>query len=163
MRFPFVKRKDYEEVVDKLEWLLCEASGGKLSKHIYPLETMYDAMCAYTQFCCDGAVEEKTRELKAEIERLRGEVKEKTETVGFLKKESADLFNMFCEAKKEVEKLHPYKLHYGNLRMEIAREFADRLKNKINITTTLSKEQDKNIIRYIDNILEEMENECELH
>lgn len=29
--------------------------------------------------------------------------------------------------KAELEKLHPYKLHYGNLRMEIAREFADRL------------------------------------
>lgn len=30
----------------------------------------------------------------------------------------------------ELTKFHPYKLHYGNLRMEIAREVADRLKAK---------------------------------
>ena len=32
--------------------------------------------------------------------------------------------------KAEAEKLHPYKLHYGNLKTEIIREFADRLKAK---------------------------------
>ena len=62
-------------------------------------------------------------------------------------------------AEAELDKLQPYKLHYGNLRMEIAREFADRLKKEIIIRATLSKEQDKNIIWYIDNFLEEMEAE----
>lgn len=73
------------------------------------------------------AVQELQRQ-QAEIERLRGEVKEKTEAVDFLKEESVGLLNMFCEAKKEMKKLHPYKLHCGNLRMEIAREVIDRLK-----------------------------------
>ena len=30
--------------------------------------------------------------------------------------------------QKEIERLHPYNLHYGNLRMELAREIIDRLK-----------------------------------
>ena len=66
------------------------------------------------------------------------------------------------------EKLHPYKLHYGNLRMEIAREVCDRLKakasnsvmesNGIVIEATRSYTISK---LEIDNLLEEMEKECE--
>lgn len=57
------------------------------------------------------------------------------------------------------EKLHPYKLHYGNLRMEIAREFADRLKKQLQWDVEY---ENKIVFDYdIDNLLKEMEKECE--
>lgn len=86
--------------------------------------------------------------------------------------EALNDLNLTCSARKQeaIEHLevelkamrgaaNSYKQHYGNMRMEIAREFADRLKKEINIRTTLSKEQDENIIWYIDNLLKEMEAE----
>lgn len=62
MEFPFVKRKAYEEVVYKLECLLCHATGGKLSYHTYPLRTMQINVDDYVQQCCDEAVEEALAE-----------------------------------------------------------------------------------------------------
>ena len=56
MELPFVKRKDYEEVVYKLECLLCHATGGKLSKHTYPLKVMEVAVTDYIQDCCEEAL-----------------------------------------------------------------------------------------------------------
>jgi DNA phosphorothioation-dependent restriction protein DptG len=149
MRFPFVKRKDYEEVVDKLECLLDFATGGKLSKASYPLVTMIGVAYDYIRNCCDEEVEEQTKELKNDIEQW---------------KEEANRYQkLWCEAEAENEKLHPYKLHYGNLRMEIAREFADRLKAKAwimqycedGIINRLIAETD------IDNLLKEMEKKCD--
>lgn len=55
MRFPFVRRKKYDEVVYKLETLLCHATGGKLSKHTYTLQMMESAVTDYVQECCDEA------------------------------------------------------------------------------------------------------------
>lgn len=52
MRFPFVKRKDYEKVVYKLECLLDHATGGRLSYHTYPLSTMLSAVTNYMQESC---------------------------------------------------------------------------------------------------------------
>ena len=39
---------------------------------------------------------------------------------------------------------------------EAYKEFAERLKNEINIRTTYSREQDKNVMRMIDNLVKEM-------
>ena len=38
---------------------------------------------------------------------------------------------------------------------EAVKEFAERLKKEIDIRTTLSKEQDKNVLFLIDNLLKE--------
>lgn len=61
--------------------------------------------------------------------------------------------------KVTEEKLRPYKLHYGNMRMEIVREFADRLKAdlfyKCGDTETCEAR------RLIDNLVKEMEKEME--
>lgn len=57
MRFPWVRRKDYEEVVYKLEYLLCHATGGRLSKASYPLRIMETEVYDYIQRCCDAEVE----------------------------------------------------------------------------------------------------------
>lgn len=58
MKFPFVRRKTYDEIVYKLECLLCHATGGKLSYHTYPLRTMEISVDDFVQECCDKAVEE---------------------------------------------------------------------------------------------------------
>lgn len=54
--FPFVSRKKHEEVLYKLECLLCHATGGKLSKHTYPLDVMEMAVTDYIEECCEEAV-----------------------------------------------------------------------------------------------------------
>ena len=74
MRFPFVRRKKYDEVVYKLEALLCHATGGKLSKSTYTLQTMESVVTDYIQESCDEASIEggKTtaEEIFAEIDKL---------------------------------------------------------------------------------------------
>lgn len=62
MKLPFVSRKSYDEVVYKLECLLCHATGGKLSYHTYPIRTMESEVDNYIQDCCDNAVEEAFKE-----------------------------------------------------------------------------------------------------
>lgn len=42
------------------------------------------------------------------------------------------------------------------IKSEAIKEFAERLKNEINIRTTYSREQDKNVMRMIDNLVKEM-------
>lgn len=51
------------------------------------------------------------------------------------------------------EKLHPYKLHYGNLRMEIAREFADRICE--------GRVSNDPVVIAVKCTVKEMEKECE--
>ena len=58
MQFPWVSRKKYDEVVYKLECLLCHATGGRLSKASYPLWAMESHVTDYIQDCCNEAVEE---------------------------------------------------------------------------------------------------------
>ncbi len=64
-------------------------------------------------------------------------------------------------AEAEIEKLHPYKLHYGNMRMEIAREFADRLKEKLDCDVHTSEGFYFMVSDSIDNLVKEMEKENE--
>ena len=42
------------------------------------------------------------------------------------------------------------------IKSEAVKEFAEKLKNEINIRTTYSREQDKNVMRMIDNLVKEM-------
>ena len=68
----FVPSKEVEELIYKLECLLCHATGGRLSKHTYTLHTMESAVTDYIQESCDEASIEggKTtaEEIFAEIE-----------------------------------------------------------------------------------------------
>ena len=43
---------------------------------------------------------------------------------------------------------------YKQAKSEAVKEFSEKLKNEINIRTTYSREQDKNVIRMIDNLIE---------
>ncbi len=58
MQFPWVSRKKYNEVVGKLERLLCQATGNLLSKSTYPIEVMEEQAMDYVQRRCDEAVED---------------------------------------------------------------------------------------------------------
>ena len=51
--------------------------------------------------------------------------------------------------KKITEKI-------SEIKSEAYKEFAKKLKNEINIRTTYSREQDKNVMRMIDNLVKEM-------
>lgn len=44
-----------EELIYKLECLLCHATGGLLSKHTYDLRTMESVVTDYVEKCCDEA------------------------------------------------------------------------------------------------------------
>lgn len=54
--------KKYDEVVYKLECLLCHATGGVYSKASYELGDMYSMVNDYVEQCCDEAVEEALAE-----------------------------------------------------------------------------------------------------
>lgn len=82
--------------------------------------------------------------IQAENERLKSANDEKSRQWDMLaektKQHYADLYN---EAK-DILKAEAYK------------EFADKLENEINCRTTLSRQQDKNVIRIMHNLLKEM-------
>lgn len=62
MQLPFVSRKDYEEVVYKLECLLCHATGGRYSKAGYRLEDMYVMVDEFVNEMIDDAIKETLAE-----------------------------------------------------------------------------------------------------
>ena len=67
-------------------------------------------------------------------------------------KEEANKYqNLWCMAVDDIEKA----------KSEAVKEFAEKLKNEINIRTTYSREQDKNVMRMIDNLVKEMVGEEE--
>lgn len=70
MELPFVSKKKYDEVVYKLECLLCHATGGRLSKHTYLLNVMESAVTDHIQECCDDANNDYASEIFAEIDNM---------------------------------------------------------------------------------------------
>ena len=138
-------------------------------------EIMKNVRCCADHYCKDCSLQGKPNcketllcfawntmyNQKAEIEKLT--INMNAFGLG-MKRESERADN----AEAEIEKLHPYKLHYGNLRMEIAREVCDRLKAKASNSVmesngvvieatrsyTISKLE-------IDNLVKEMEKENE--
>ncbi len=65
MQSPFVSRTQYEDVVYKLECLLCYVTGGRLSKASYELRTMETAATVY--------MNEQIDEERAEAARMAAE------------------------------------------------------------------------------------------
>lgn len=62
-------RAEVEELIYKLEYLLCHATGGRLSKHTYDLRTMETAVTDYLdESYCEGK-EEGYKNAKAEVAR----------------------------------------------------------------------------------------------
>ena len=70
--------KDCEDVIYKLEYLLCNATGNKFSKHTYPIGDMVSYVNDYIQDCCNEAVEEAKEAVKSEaIKEFAERLKEK--------------------------------------------------------------------------------------
>lgn len=71
------QKAEIEELAYKLECLLCHATGGKLSKHTYPLDTMERYVNDTIQEYCEEAIEEAKTEARKEFaERLEKELGE---------------------------------------------------------------------------------------
>ena len=84
------KEAEIEELEYKLGCLLCHATGGKLSKHTYPLNTMYSAVNDEVQDCCDEAAAEAIKEF---AERLKP----------FADADDVDTHNIIDNLVKEME------------------------------------------------------------
>ena len=70
--------KDCEDVIYKLEYLLCNATGNKFSKYTYPIGDMVSYVNDYIQDCCNEAVEEAKEAVKSEaIKEFAERLKEK--------------------------------------------------------------------------------------
>ena len=69
MKLPFVSRKQYDEVVYKLECLLCHATGGRYSKATYSLPNMCKMVNDHIDRCIEDA--EKDRIWEKNLETLR--------------------------------------------------------------------------------------------
>ncbi len=67
--------------------------------------------------------------------------------------------NRFIESQNEL--ISKLALAGKNATVEAYKEFAEKLENEINMRTSLSIEQDKNVIRIIHNLLKEMVGEEE--
>lgn len=66
-------RSEIDNLVYKLECLLCHATGNKLSKHTYDLRTMELAVNDYVEKCCDEARSEAKSKV---IDEFASELKE---------------------------------------------------------------------------------------
>lgn len=127
-------------------------------------EIMKNVRCCADHYCKDCSLQGKPNcketllcfawntmyNQKAEIEKLT--INMNAFGLG-MKRESERADN----AEAEIEKLQPYKLHYGNLRMEIAREVCDRVKDIIPaIDDTYIESM---VEEHINDLLKEMEKE----
>ena len=66
MKVPFVSRKKYDEVVYKLECLLCHATGGRYSKATYSLNNMCRMVDEHIDRCIEDSDLERTWEINLE-------------------------------------------------------------------------------------------------
>ena len=85
-------------------------------------------------------LQERYEEAQTEIERLKGIFISPS-------KDPMDFCGVLCDYAEEL---------IDKAKSEAYKEFAEMLKNEINIRTTYSREQDKNVMRMIDNLLKEM-------
>lgn len=58
--------KNCEELIYKIEYLLCHATGNKFSKYTYTIQEMLSFVDDYIQDCCDEAIEETKANVKSE-------------------------------------------------------------------------------------------------
>ncbi len=103
MQLPFVSRKKYDEVVYKLECLLCQVTGSKLSKAGYDLRVMESWANAYLVECIDEALTE------AEVTHRWVSVDERLPTDEEIRDEYGELVP-FLVTEKDTR--YPYRAFY---------------------------------------------------
>ena len=100
--------REVEQLIYKLECLLCHATGNRLSKHTYDLRTMESAVTDYVERCCDEA----RAEAKSEVDKWYCEyhaIKDELKQEKMYHSETEKLADRYCAelqtAKTEVDQL----------------------------------------------------------
>lgn len=100
--------REVEQLIYKLECLLCHATGNRLSKHTYDLRTMESAVTDYVERCCDEA----RAEAKSEVDKWYCEyhaIKDELKQEKMYHSETEKLADRYCAelqtAKSEVDQL----------------------------------------------------------
>ena len=116
--------------------------------------------CNCSQITANAALDLINRQ-KAEIEKLEKEntvfgeiIKKQDDEISALRKDLLKRENLeesFSKSVKQFDKRLEKTVKLE--RAEAVKEFAEKLKNEINIRTTYSREQDKNVMRMIDNLI----------
>lgn len=128
MELPFVSRKKYDDVVYKLECLLCNATGGKLSKHTYTWQTMVSAVMDYIQDCCNEYVKEANGEVERLKKALEAQDTEYTQALQDKARECNMAIDKIClEHREEIRALQEkHEAELAKAKREVARKiFAD--------------------------------------
>ena len=125
--------------------------GDRTDKCVYEIDnTNYCAKRGITNI---AAIQKENRESKAEVERLKRELDLVIENSISARYPHCVLCGNGAILTKSLEE---YDELIADISAEAYKEFAERLKEEINVRTTFSKEQDKNVLIYIDNILKEL-------
>lgn len=131
MKFPFVSRKKYDEVVCKLEWLLVNATGGKLSKHTYTWQTMVSAVMDNIQDCCNEYMEEANAEIDQLKKALEAQDAEYSQALHDKAREYNMVVDKIClEHRAEYARLH--EVHAEEL-AKAKREVARKVIAEVNL------------------------------
>lgn len=138
-----------EEIIEALD--LCTQQNGSIP--------CYDCPCwNHDEQECEGIDYTATRNLinrqKAEYENLDTKLKAMRGAANSYKAENERLNEIIKNCHKEI--LQKCDSCNNRIKTEAYKEFAERLKNEINVRTTLSREQDKNVIHMMYNLLKEM-------
>ena len=107
MELPFVSRKKYDNVVYKLECLLCHATGGRLSKHTYTLQVMQSAVTDYMQECYIEDMDEANTEIERLEKALEAQEAEYSQALHDKAREYNMVVDKICiEHRAEYARLH---------------------------------------------------------
>lgn len=91
------------------------------------------------------------RDCKRTIRKAKEEINRQKTEIERLRKESNLVSILFQDLQERM----------NDIKSEAYKEFAEKLENEINCRTTLSREQDKNVIHIMHNLLKEMVGEEE--
>ena len=112
--------------------------------------------------CCTDESYENCNECPYSTDTLSCErlklLEDSLDLINRLKAEIARL-NKVCQANQQL--INGLNKSYFLAKAKAYKEFAERLENEINIRTTYSREQDKNVIHIMHNLLKEMVGDTE--
>ena len=91
--------KDCEELIYKIEYILCHATGNKFSKYTYAIQDMLSFVDDYIQDCCDEAVEDAKVNIKSEAIK---EFADRLRNCFCVSKEYLDIVNIIDNLVKEM-------------------------------------------------------------
>ena len=142
-RADVVPKSEVEDLIYKLECLLCHATGSKLSKHTYDLRTMESAVTDYVEKCCDEA----RAEANSEVERL-----EKALAAQGLEYDQA-LQKKARECNMAIDKIRlEHRAELAKAKQEVAREIIDELLEALQGEVDAEEKLESNDWNYSDTV-----------